>query len=123
MLRLLDEHAWCSRRRRRSPGDCTSRRPCLGALGAPARRRHLGVGAHARATVRALARTRAISQRKPPQTDQIDAWTSGGGELADPDGGLDDDYGDALVASWGDGAPDDASRRHRIARKIGVRVL
>ena len=30
----------------------------------------------------------------------------GGG--VDPDGGLDDDYGDALAASWGDEAWDDA---------------
>ena len=40
---------------------------------------------------------------------QIDAWDGGGGALAGPDGGLDDDYGDALVAaSWGDGAWDGA---------------
>ena len=39
---------------------------------------------------------------------QMDAWADGGGALVDPDGGLDDDYDDALVASWGAGAWDDA---------------
>ncbi len=42
-------------------------------------------------------------------TRQIDAW-AGGGELAHPDGGSDDDYDDALVASRGDETQDDAGR-------------
>ena len=40
-------------------------------------------------------------------TRQIDAWVDADGGW-DPDGGLDDDYDDALAASWGDEAWDDA---------------
>ena len=39
---------------------------------------------------------------------QVDAWVDGDGVVVDPDGGLDDDYDDALAASWGDEAWDDA---------------
>lgn len=35
---------------------------------------------------------------------QIDVWVDGGGAQVDPLGGLDDDYDDALVGSWGDDA-------------------
>ena len=41
-------------------------------------------------------------------TRQVDAWVDGDGGMVDPDGGLDDDYDDALAASWGDEAWDDA---------------
>ena len=41
-------------------------------------------------------------------TCQTDVWAGGGGELVDPDGGLDDDYDGVLVTSRGDGAWDDA---------------
>ena len=41
-------------------------------------------------------------------TRQVDAWVDGDGGVVDPDGGLDDDYDDALAASWGDEAWDDA---------------
>ena len=41
-------------------------------------------------------------------TRQVDAWVDGDWAMVDPDGGLDDDYDDALAASWGDEAWDDA---------------
>ena len=41
-------------------------------------------------------------------TRQVDAWVDADGGVVDPDGGLDDDYDDALAASWGDEAWDDA---------------
>ena len=41
-------------------------------------------------------------------TRQVDAWVSADGGVVDPDGGLDDGYDDALAASWGGEAWDDA---------------
>ena len=39
---------------------------------------------------------------------QVDARVDADGGVVDPDGGLDDRYDDALAASWGDEAWDDA---------------
>ena len=41
-------------------------------------------------------------------TRQVDAWVGADGGVVDPDGGLDDGYDDALAASWGGEAWDDA---------------
>ena len=41
-------------------------------------------------------------------TRQVDAWVDADEGVVGPDGGLDDGYDDALAASWGDEAWDDA---------------
>ena len=74
-----------------------------------------------------IARASGPSAQSPTADDffarQVDAWVDRDGGVVDPDGGLDDDYDDALAASWGDEAWDDADGIRTVVRSTAVPSL